>query len=214
MMNGLANPNRMTQRYLPRYSRRNPNLGNVAMMDELARGTRGAGLMGVALGDRSPFAYLPRGKPGGMRGVALGDRSPFAYRPRGMQDVFFNPQDGGWYEIRDGVPVRVSGSPPRPGTTSGGTAPPTPGNQSQWLQLINTLGSGVLNILQQNQALKVQTAQAQGLIPGGTGAAAGGQGLTGAVGQITTWASNNPLLVVAIGAGLFLFLAPSPRSKR
>lgn len=208
-MNGLANANRTNVRYLPGYSRRNPNLGNVLMMDERARGTRGAGLMGVALGDRSPFAYLPRG----MGGIALGDRSNTAYRGRGMMDVFFNPQDGGWYEIRDGVPVRVSGSPPRPGTTSGGAAP-APTNQSQWLQLINSLGSGVLQILNQNQALK--TAQFQAQYGTGIPGAAGGAntGLTGAVGQITTWASNNPLLVVAIGAGLFLFLAPSPRSKR
>ena len=130
---------------------------------------------------------------------------------RGLADIFYNPQDGGWYEVRDGVPVRVSGTPPRGNATVppvGGS--PSTGSTNQWLTLVNTLGSQALSIWQNSQALKAEQLRLAG---GGGTAGASGQGFTGAVSQITTWMSNNPLLVAAGAVGIFLLMAPPPRRK-
>lgn len=129
---------------------------------------------------------------------------------RGLADIFYNPQDGGWYEVRDGVPVRVSGTPPRGNTSVPPAGGSSTGGTNQWLNLVNTLGSQALSIWQNSQALKAQQLQ----LAGGGGTAGGnGQGFTGAVSQITTWMSNNPLLVAAGAVGIFLLMAPPPRRK-
>lgn len=135
----------------------------------------------------------------------------YGARSRGMSDIFYNPQDQSWYEIRDGVPVRVSGTPPR-GNVGAPTSTPTNSNTNQWLNLVNTLGNQALTIYQNSQALAAQrlAAEQAGTMPG----AGGGQGLTGLVNQVTTFASNNPLLVAAGVAGVFLLMMNPPSKRR
>lgn len=100
-------------------------------------------------------------------------------------------------------------------TTGGTVAVTLPSNTSSgWAQFANTLAQQVGGYLNQRQALDNAkfALQARGVIPNtGDG---GGQGLTGLVAQITTFASNNPLLVAAGVAGVFLLMMNPPSKRR
>lgn len=153
---------------------------------------------------------IPMGSYGFRSRIPFPGRADGGVFRGGMADVYYNPQDQSWYEIRDGQPVRVSGTPPR-GTTVVGTPTSTGGNQSQWLSLINSLGNQALQIYQNSQQLKAAQLQ-QGVT--GAGATGPNTGLTGLVNQVTTFATNNPLLVAAGVAGVFLLMMNPPSKRR
>lgn len=102
-----------------------------------------------------------------------------------------------------GTPVTVSGVVNgQPASGSGHSL------QTAWLAFANNVWSGVSQYLNTGRQIQVAQLQATGALGG-----ASGQGLTGFIGQATTWMQQNPIIVAVVIGAVVLYVIPSPRQS-